>query len=124
MIARIDKYLWSVRLFKTRSQATEACKSGKIIINGKAAKASKEVSIGNIIYVKKDSFNLSFEVIDPIQKRVGAKLIEQYIKDLTPESEYNKLELMKQNFEYRDRRLGRPTKKDRRIISKIKQNND
>ncbi|OIO99563.1 MAG: hypothetical protein AUJ98_10740 [Bacteroidetes bacterium CG2_30_33_31] len=124
MIARIDKYLWSVRLFKTRSQATEACKSGKIIINGKAAKASKEVSIGNIIYVKKDSFNLSFEVIDPIQKRVGAKLIEQYIKDLTPESEYNKLELMKQNFEYRDRGLGRPTKKDRRIISKIKQNND
>ncbi|MBN2747129.1 MAG: RNA-binding S4 domain-containing protein [Bacteroidales bacterium] len=121
MIAtRIDKYLWSVRLFKTRSQATDACRAGKVSIEGNPLKAAFDVKGGEIIQVKKDHLNLTIQVIEPIEKRVGAKLVELYMKDLTPDEEYRKLELMKQNFEYRDRGLGRPTKKDRRIISKIK----
>ena len=120
MGTRIDKFLWSVRLFKTRTLASEACKSGKVTLAGHPAKASKEIHSGDIIELKKDHINMRIRVIKPIEKRVGAKLVEQSMEDLTPEKEYQKLELMKQNFEYRDRGLGRPTKRDRRIITKIK----
>jgi ribosome-associated heat shock protein Hsp15 len=120
MGARIDKYLWSVRLYKTRSMATDACKSGKVSIEGNAVKPAKTVDKGDQIQIKKDHINRLIEVIDPIEKRVGAKLVEQFMKDLTPEEEYRKLEMLKQDFEYRDRGMGRPTKKDRRIITRIK----
>jgi ribosome-associated heat shock protein Hsp15 len=120
MGARIDKFLWSVRIYKTRTQATDACKAGKITIDGRPVKPAKEVDKGDIINVKKDHINRSYRIISPIQKRVGAKLVAGFVEDITPESELNKLELMKQNFEYRDRGLGRPTKRDRRIITKIK----
>jgi ribosome-associated heat shock protein Hsp15 len=120
MGARIDKFLWSVRIYKTRTQATDACKAGKITIDGRPVKPAKEVDEGDIINVKKDHINRSYRVISPIQKRVGAKLVTNFVEDITPESELNKLEMMKQNFEYRDRGLGRPTKRDRRIITKIK----
>jgi len=120
MGARIDKFLWSVRIYKTRTQATDACKAGKITIDGRPVKPAKEVDKDDIINVKKDHINRSYRVISPIQKRVGAKLVTNFVEDITPESELNKLEMMKQNFEYRDRGLGRPTKRDRRIITKIK----
>jgi ribosome-associated heat shock protein Hsp15 len=120
MGARIDKFLWSVRIYKTRTQATDACKAGKVTIDGRPVKPAKEVDEGDIINVKKDHINRSYRVISPIQKRVGAKLVTNFVEDITPESELNKLEMMKQNFEYRDRGLGRPTKRDRRIITKIK----
>jgi len=120
MATRIDKFLWSVRLFKTRTLASEACKSGKVTLGGHAAKASKEIKNGDIIELKKDHINMKIRVINPIEKRVGAKLVMKFMEDLTPIEEYQKLELMKQNFEYRDRGLGRPTKRDRRIITKIK----
>jgi ribosome-associated heat shock protein Hsp15 len=124
MTARIDKYLWAVRLYKTRTMATDACRSGKITIDGKAAKAAKDIQAGDVIQLRKDHLNLTIEVIEPIEKRVGAKLVELFMKDHTPASEYQKLELMKQEFEYRDRGLGRPTKKDRRIITKIKKSHE
>jgi len=120
MATRIDKFLWSVRLFKTRTLASEACKSGKVTLSGHAAKASKEIKSGDIIELKKDHINMKIRVINPIEKRVGAKLVMEFMEDLTPIEEYQKLELMKQNFEYRHRGLGRPTKRDRRIITKIK----
>ncbi len=120
MGARVDKFLWSVRIYKTRTQATDACKAGKVTIEGKPLKPAKEISAGDVIDVKKDHILRSFRVISPIEKRVGAKLVPNFVEDLTPESELNKLEMMKQNFEYRDRGLGRPTKRDRRIITKIK----
>lgn len=120
MSARIDKFLWAVRLFKTRTVATDACRSGKVTINGNAIKAAREIKENDIIQLKKDHINMTIRVILPIEKRVGAKLVNQFMEDLTPEEEYRKLELMKQNFEYRDRGLGRPTKKDRRIITRIK----
>lgn len=124
MGARIDKYLWSIRLFKTRTIATDACRSGKVTIAGKTIKASREIQKGDLIQIRKDHINIQIEVLDPIEKRVGAKLVEIYRKDLTPPEEYQKLELMRQEFEYRDRGLGRPTKKDRRTISKIKRSFD
>ena len=124
MAARIDKYLWSIRLYKTRTMATDACKAGKVSIDGVALKPSKMINSGDTIQIKKDHINRLIEVIEPIEKRVGAKLVENFMKDLTPEEEYQKLEMMKQDFEYRDRGLGRPTKKDRRIITRIKRGYD
>lgn len=120
MSVRIDKYLWCVRFYKTRSMATDACKSGKVIVDGAAAKPSKEIKTGDIISVKKEHINYTLKVKDELNNRVGAKLVVNYLEDLTPPEELNKLELMKQEFEYRDRGLGRPTKKERRIISKLK----
>lgn len=120
MGARIDKFLWSVRIFKTRSKATEACRSGKVTIDGIAVKAAKEVEVGTIIKVKKDHIHHEFKVLALLEKRVGAKLVSDFVLETTSPEELNKLEIMKQNFEYRDRGLGRPTKKDRRILSKIK----
>ena len=120
MSTRIDKFLWSVRLYKTRTLASEACKAGKVTLSGHTVKASKEINAGDIIELKKDHIHRSIKVIQPIEKRVGAKLIENFMQDITPEEEYNKLKTLKQNFEYRDRGLGRPTKRDRRLLTKIK----
>ena len=120
MAARVDKYLWSVRLFKTRSQATEACKAGKVTLDGKPLKPAKLIAEGDVVVVKKDHIHRTIKVLKAIEKRVGAKLVPEFMEDLTPEEEYRKLEIMKQNFEYRDRGLGRPTKRDRRIITRIK----
>ena len=120
---RIDKFLWSVRIYKTRSIASDECRKGRIIINDVQIKPSRIVIKNEIITVKKPPVNYSFRVIEPIENRVGAKLVEQFIEDLTPEEEKLKLELGQSGgIVYRDKGTGRPTKKERRQIDRIKDN--
>lgn len=116
---RIDKYLWAVRVFKTRTLATEACKRGKVSMDDMPAKPSRTVSTGDVIQVKKLPLVYSYRVIDPIEKRVGAKIVEDYVENITPEEELHKLEMQDDFFVKRDRGTGRPTKKERRLLDDI-----
>lgn len=112
---RIDKFLWSIRVFKTRADATEACKGGKVTVNGQDAKPSKEVKGGDVISVRKGAIHYSYKVLLPIEKRQGAKEVEKYAQNLTPESELKKINAPVETFFVkRDRGAGRPTKKERR----------
>ena len=121
MGVRVDKWIWAVRIFKSRSQATDACKSGKVSINGIAIKPSRIIDVGDIIEVKKEQINMLLEVVDILEKRVGAKLVSGFMNDLTPSEEYNKIDLLKsKSFEFRNKGLGRPTKKERREINIFK----
>ncbi len=120
---RIDKWLWAVRLFKTRSQAADACKGGKVKIGSQNAKASREVKVNEIIEIQLQNIKKKVKIIKVVKNRVGAKFVPDLLQDLTPPEEYEKLEMMRLlNAEKRDRGIGRPTKKDRRIISKLKDN--
>ena len=108
---RIDKYLWAIRAFKTRSDATDACKGGK---------PSKEVKPGDILTVKKGTVTFTYKVLQPLEHRVGAKLVPEYAENLTPAAELEKLRAPVETFFItRDRGAGRPTKKDRREIEEI-----
>jgi ribosome-associated heat shock protein Hsp15 len=121
--ARIDKFLWSVRLFKTRSLASDACRKGKIIINSIQVKPSRIIAKDDIIQVKKPPAIFTFRVIEPIENRVSAKLVELFAEDLTSEEEKAKLDIRQQGVTgYRDKGSGRPTKKERRMIEKLKDN--
>jgi ribosome-associated heat shock protein Hsp15 len=114
---RIDKYLWSIRLFKTRSIATEACKKGHIKMDDKSCKPSKEVYGNELFSVRKNQINYKIQVLDIPESRVGAKLVDLYRKDLTPKEEFDKTEMLKYSKDYyRKKGAGRPTKKDRRDI--------
>jgi ribosome-associated heat shock protein Hsp15 len=115
---RVDKYLWAVRLFKTRSAATEACKKGKVLINSIATKPSRLIAAGETITLRKMPVIYTYRIIAPLENRVAAKLVNLYIEDLTPEEEKIKLTAarMPGAFGIRDRGMGRPTKKERRII--------
>lgn len=114
---RIDKYLWTVRYYKTRSLATEACKKGHIKINGANVKPAKDVYIGEKITIRKNQINYQIEVLDIPKNRMGAKLVDLYRKDTTPKEEFDAQELMKYSKDYyRKKGVGRPTKKDRRDI--------
>lgn len=113
---RLDKYLWSVRVFKTRALAAEACRKGKVLVNGIQVKASRLIKAGEKIEVKKNPVVYSFLVRDFPRSRVPAKLVTSYIEDLTPASELLKLKLSESFFIKRDRGTGRPTKKERRVI--------
>ncbi len=117
---RIDKFLWAVRLYKTRSIAAEECRKGRIIINNIQVKPSRMILKNEIITVKKLPVIYTFRVIEPIENRVSAKLVEQFVEDLTSEDEKAKLN-MKQvgGIIYRDKGTGRPTKKERRLIDKL-----
>ncbi len=118
---RIDKWLWAVRIYKTRTQAGEACKGGKVKIDGQNAKASREVKVGDIIEIQQKGILRKVQIVKAVKNRVSAKLVPELLKDLTPAEEYEKLEMLNQlNQEKRDRGIGRPTKKDRRTISKLK----
>ena len=118
--ARIDKWLWSVRIFKTRTIASEACKKGRITVNDVQVKPSKMVHEGDIVQVRKPPVTYSFKVLQCIENRVGAKLVPEYAENLTPESELEKLRAPVETFFLtRDRGAGRPTKKDRREIEEI-----
>lgn len=118
---RIDKWLWAVRIFKTRNQAADACKAGKVKTDSSSVKPSREIKINDIITVQIGALTKTIRVTGIIKNRVSAKLAVDYVEDLTPEEEYEKLKLMKEvNFERRDRGIGRPTKKERRIITKLK----
>ena len=112
---RIDKFLWSIRVFKTRADATEACKGGKVTVNGQDAKPSKEVKGGDVVSVRKGAIHYTYKVLLPIEKRQGAKEVEKYAQNLTPESELKKMNAPVETFFVkRDRGAGRPTKKERR----------
>jgi ribosome-associated heat shock protein Hsp15 len=117
---RIDKWLWAVRLFKTRTLATEECKKGRVTIDGVSVKPSRVPKPGDIIKVRKNPVTYSYKVIGLIGKRIGAKLVHEFVEDITPPEELKNLELRQQmgSFE-RDRGTGRPTKKDRRDIDRL-----
>ncbi|MBR9921624.1 MAG: RNA-binding S4 domain-containing protein [Bacteroidetes bacterium] len=122
---RIDKWIWSVRIFKSRTQATTACKSGKVMIDGKVVKPSATVETRQKVQVKKNGFNLEFEVLKLIKKRVGAPIARTCYNDLTPEEELNKYKdwfVGKGRTEFRQRGAGRPTKRERREIDDFKEN--
>jgi ribosome-associated heat shock protein Hsp15 len=118
---RIDKFLWAVRIFKTRSLASEACRKGKIIINNIQVKPSRVVTAKETILVKKLPLIYSYIIIEPIENRVAAKMVNLYINDITPEIE--KAKLMNRElagFGYREKGTGRPTKRERRNIDRLK----
>jgi ribosome-associated heat shock protein Hsp15 len=118
---RVDKFLWSVRIFKTRSIASDECRKGRIIINNIPVKPSRIVVKDEIILVKKPPVNYTYRVIEPIENRVSAKLVEQYIDDLTTEDEKSKLDFTYiPGIGFRKQGTGRPTKKERRLIEKLK----
>ncbi len=118
---RIDKWLWAVRVYKTRNQAAEACRAGKVKMDGLAAKPSRDVKAGDVIEISFPPIKKTLEVIVPIKNRVGAKLVPEFANDLTPQEEYDKLKHLKEiNFERRDHGTGRPTKKQRRLIDYLK----
>lgn len=117
---RIDKYLWAIRAFKTRSEATDACKGGKVKVAGVPAKPSRSVQPGEVIQVRKGIVTYTYKVLRPLDKRVGAKLVPDYAQNLTPESELEKLKAPVESFFVtRDRGSGRPTKKDRRDMEQL-----
>ncbi len=121
---RIDKWLWAVRIFKTRSQASDACKAGKVKINGDAVKPSREVKVNETITISQPPMVKTVRVTSLLKNRVGARLVPGYLADLTPPEEYEKLKMMHElHFEYRDRGIGRPTKKQRRLIDYLKGDN-
>jgi ribosome-associated heat shock protein Hsp15 len=114
---RVDKYLWCIRFFKTRSIATTACRTGKVKIKGDNVKPSREVYPGDQIQIRKDQVDYIMEVLDVPESRLGAKLVDIYRKDITPKENLEKLELLKYSKEhYRKSGTGRPTKKDRREL--------
>lgn len=117
---RIDKYLWSIRVFKTRSEATDACKGGKIRVNGADTKPSKMVKVGDTIVARKGAVTYTYKVLDLIDKRQGPKLVPNYAENLTPPEELAKLRAPVETFFLkRDRGAGRPTKKDRRQMEAL-----
>jgi ribosome-associated heat shock protein Hsp15 len=118
---RIDKYLWSVRIYKTRSIASDACKKGKIIIENIQVKPSRTIQKNDIIIVKKPPVVFTYRVVEPIENRVSAKLVPLYAEDLTPPDEKAKLEIKSGEINgFRDKGTGRPTKKERRLIDKLR----
>ena len=115
METRIDKYLWAIRVFKTRTDATDACKGGKVRLNGNDVKPSRTVACGDVINVRKGAILYSYKVVATIEKRVGAKLVPEYAENITPQDELDKLRHPVETFFLkRDPGTGRPTKRDRR----------
>lgn len=118
---RIDKFLWSVRIYKTRSIASSECRTGRIIINNIPVKPSRTVLEDEIITVKKPPVIYTYRVIEPIENRVSAKLVSQFIEDLTSPDEKAKLNQgQSEGIVYRNKGTGRPTKKERRLIDRMK----
>jgi ribosome-associated heat shock protein Hsp15 len=118
---RVDKWLWTVRIFKTRSLATEACRSGKVKLSGQVVKPSHEVKEGDNIVINLSGFIRTLRVTGFPKNRVSAQLVPDYLTDMTPQEEYEKLKLRKESLtEFRPRGSGRPTKKERRMIDRLK----
>ncbi|MCO6489786.1 MAG: RNA-binding S4 domain-containing protein [Phaeodactylibacter sp.] len=120
---RVDKWLWSVRIFKSRTIATDACKAGKVKVEGIPVKASQTIQRGDILEIRKNGFNFQYKVLDLIQKRVGAPIAQACYENLTPEEELNKYQdwfVGKAASEKREKGAGRPTKRERRDIERFK----
>ncbi len=121
---RVDKWLWSVRIFKSRTMATDACKSGKIAVDDTRVKPSTSVEVGQKVRVHKNGFNLEFKVLKLIEKRVGAPIAVTCYEDLTPADELNKYNdwyAGKARPEQREKGAGRPTKRERRQLDDFKE---
>ncbi|MDA9774073.1 RNA-binding S4 domain-containing protein [Saprospiraceae bacterium] len=120
---RVDKWLWSIRIFKTRSLSTDRCKSGKVSINDKNVKPAYLVKVGDVLQVRKEGFNLTLKVVKLLEKRVGAPLAIECYENLTTEEEMNKYKdwyIGKSRSEFREKGAGRPTKRDRRELEGFK----
>ncbi|MBR1769103.1 MAG: RNA-binding S4 domain-containing protein [Bacteroidales bacterium] len=118
---RIDKWLWCVRLYKTRSIAAEACSMGKVLLGGQTMKPSKEIKVGDELTINLNPLKKKVKIIGLLNNRIPAKDVPKYYEDLTPQEEYDKIEMMKMMyFERRDAHTGRPTKRDRRDIERFK----
>ena len=119
---RIDKWLWAVRIFKTRALASKACTGGKVKIDGTAVKASRNIKAGDIIQIRKDVIKYIYRVKTTAEKRMGAKLVPEFLEDITPKEELAKLKTaQKQPIQTREKGQGRPTKRERRMMDKLKQ---
>ena len=117
---RLDKYLWAVRVFKTRSDAADAIRNNRVLVNDAYAKPSREVKIGDRISVRRQSVTYQYKVLDLVSSRQGAKLVPQYCLDITPQEELDKLNVPRETiFVFRDRGTGRPTKKERRELDSL-----
>lgn len=115
--ARIDKWLWAARIFKTRTIAAAACKKGQVSLGGVQLKASRMIKAGDVVSVRKPPITYSFRVLQPIERRVGAKLIPEVLENVTTPDQYELLEMSKiSGFVGRAKGTGRPTKKDRRSL--------
>jgi ribosome-associated heat shock protein Hsp15 len=121
---RIDKWLWAVRIFKTRNMAANACKKSKVLLNGRNVKPSHAVKIGDVIEVRHSIITRTFNVNGLLEKRVSAKIAVDYVEETTPPEEFRKLRIIKDTpFALREKGTGRPTKKDRREITRLKNKN-
>lgn len=119
--ARIDKWLWAVRIYKTRTIATAACKKGQISIKGTQMKPSRTIKAGDVVEVRKPPITYSFKVLQPIEMRVGAKLVPEMMENVTPLEQYELLEMNRMSgFVDRARGTGRPTKKERRALDEFR----
>ncbi len=117
---RIDKWMWATRIFKTRTIAAEACKKGRVMINNVTIKPSRMIKVGDIIQVRKPPVTFSFKVLALTERRMGAKLVPEYMENVTTPDQYEILEMNKiSGFVDRARGLGRPTKKDRRELEQF-----
>ena len=117
---RLDKYLWAVRVFKTRSDAADAIRNNRVLVNNAYAKPSREVQLGDIISVKKMPVTYSYKVLELVSSRQGAKNVPQYCLNITPQEELDKLTTPRETiFVFRERGTGRPTKKERREIDAL-----
>ena len=117
---RVDKWLWAVRVFKTRTVASDACKKGRVMIDRVAVKPSRNVRVGEVVEVRKPPITFSFKVLELADKRMGAKMVPQYMENVTPSDQYELLELNKiSGFVDRQRGTGRPTKKERRDMEQF-----
>lgn len=119
---RIDKWLWAVRIFKSRSIAVDAIKKNRVSIKGAHVKASRMIKVGDVIEVRKPPVIYSFKVLQLSEKRMGAKLVPEFMENVTPQSQLDILEMAKvHGFIDRQKGLGRPTKKDRRSMDEFTQ---
>ena len=120
MEIRIDKWMWATRIFKTRTIALEACKKNRVMVNDLPVKPSRMIKVGDIVQVRKPPVTYSFKVLDLTSNRVGAKLVPQFLENITPPEQYEILELQKiSGFVDRARGTGRPTKKERRELDEF-----
>ena len=117
---RVDKWLWAMRIFKTRTIATEACKKGRVYVGDALAKPSRTIKVGDIVKVRKPPVTYSFRVLALTANRLGAKLVPDYMENITPKEQYDLLEVVKiSGFVNRQKGLGRPTKREGRELSKF-----
>lgn len=119
---RIDKWMWATRIFKTRTIAAEACKKGRVMIGGVNVKPSRMIKVGDVIQVRKPPITFSFKALALTERRMGAKLVPEYLENVTTPDQYEILEMNRiSGFVNRSKGLGRPTKKDRRELEQFTQ---